>query len=398
MAGNDQNKNRARIANDIADAILEDLGAVGANSPAGKAINEARAFSRALHETFDQGAVGRILKRTIDGDETIAPETALARTVGRGGAAAVADDAGLRRATPEAAEEVSEYLRGRFVDGAFNADGTFSPRRAQEWMRSNRELLAQYPTLRQEFGRALQSRQSADAFAARAEARVKAVEASSATSRFSSGQEADALSSILSADNPIRAARLVANAAAKDQSGRALAGVKGSFSDFLIGKAGTPEGLSGPKLVALLGDPRLASAMRQVFSDDEFKRLQWVARELAKVDGKAQDVGALMDSPANKLVDYAVRIVAARTGGQMGGGTMGGSLQTANIVTNRAREMLRGLTNDKARQLLMDAIEDPKLYRMLLMDPRSIVTQADARNTFARYIAGGASAGMTDEE
>ena len=54
MAGNDQNKNRARIANEVAEAVLKDLGAVDASTEAGRAINQAREFSAQMHETFDR--------------------------------------------------------------------------------------------------------------------------------------------------------------------------------------------------------------------------------------------------------------------------------------------------------------------------------------------------------
>lgn len=397
MSGTNQNKNLSRIANDVAEAILSDLGAIGGETPAGRAINEARVFSRALHETFDQGAVGRILQRTIDGDEAVAPEAALARTVGRGGAQGMADAAKIEAAAPQAAEQVTDYLRGRFMDSVFAADGSFTPRNAETFFRQNRELLSRYPRVMSELRRALNNRQSADAFAARADARAKLAEANSPVAGFTVGQDQKAVFSIIGADNPELAARSVIAAARKDTSGKALAGVKGAFSDYLIGKAGTEGGLSGERLIGLMRDKNMRVALRQVFDSGELARLERIANDLAKIDGKAADVGTFMDSPSNRLVEYVVRIVAAQKGGQLGGGTMGGSLQAANIVQERARAMLRNLTNDKARRLLMDAIEDPALFKALMTENPAMKLTAEQRNLLAPYIAGGAAAAITPE-
>lgn len=397
MSGSDQNKNRARIANELADAVLSDLEAVPQTSEIGRAINEARAFSRALHETFDQGAVGRILKRTIDGDETMTPEAALRRTVGRGGASGMADDAGLRRAAPEAAEDVSDYFRGRFSDAVRSATGEFTPKAAFKWLRDNRETLSRYPGLEAELRKAATNRQAADHLAARTKIRQGAADGS-AIARFNRGQDTDAIRSILSADSPAKAARSITASARKDESGKALAGVKAAFSDYLIDGAMKRDGLSGPELSALLKDPKTRGAMRQVFNEAELKRLNTIADQLASLDVSAKDVGSVMDSPANKLVEYVVRIVAARQGGQMGGGTMGGSLQTANIFVERAQNMLRNLTNDKARQLLMDAVEDPALFRTLMLEPKGVDLPKEARNRLAPYLTGAAANATTDDE
>lgn len=389
MAGPNRQENLARIARNIRQAILRDLEALPQDQPGYDEITSARAFSRALAETFDQGAVGRILKRTQTGDETMTPEAALRRTVGVSGPEGLVASRQIETAAPQATDDVAEFLRGRFADAILSPNGEFNRTVAAKWIRDNRELLARYPDLNKEFLRAFKSQETALAFAARAELRVKAVESGSAVARFNSGQDQAAVASILSADNPAQAARSVTATARKDPSGKALAGVKGAFTDLLIGKASTADGLSGPKLAALLEDGNIKMAMRQVFSADELSRMQQIARALSTMDAPGSDVGGVIDSPSNRLLEYVVRITAARQGGQMGGGTMGGSLQTANIVQERARAILRGLTNDRARQMLMDAIEDPALFRALLVEPKSVNISAPVRSKLAPYLTGG---------
>lgn len=386
MAGNDQNKNRARIANEVAEAILEDLGAIDATTPAGRLINDARAFSRTLHETFDQGDVGEILKRTIDGDNTMTPETALGRTVGRGGAGGMVAARNIEEAAPRASQDVQNYLRGRFSTAITDADGTFSAKRAATWMRDNRETLARYPELRAQFTRALSSKSNAEQFIARAEA--------SALARFNTGQDGEAVKAIFGADNPAQAARSIVATARRDPSGAALAGVKGAVSDFLIGKAGGADGLSGTKLNALLQDQQVMAALRQIYDGRELVRIRRVARALAKADVPAREIGAVLDSPANKALEMVARYLAVQASAGKGN-SAGASLQIANMASGRAKEMLTRLTNDRARQLLLDAVEDPQLFKDIA---EGVFTSPKVQRSLAPYLAGGAATVKTQEE
>lgn len=58
--------------------------------------------------------------------------------------------------------------------------------------------------------------------------------------------------------------------------------------------------------------------------------------------------------------------------------------------------MLNRLMNDKAEQLLLDAIEDPKLFQALLMEPKTIELRKPIRNRIAPYLVG-AGAGVESD-
>lgn len=78
---------------------------------------------------------------------------------------------------------------------------------------------------------------------------------------------------------------------------------------------------------------------------------------------------------------------------------VGGALQTAQIATTRAQKFLANMTNDKARQLLIDAVEDPKLMRELLMRrPANRPSPERTRTMLAPYIAGGASQTVSNDD
>lgn len=385
MAGTNQNKNMARIANTVADAILEDLGAVDGSTAVGRKINEARAYSAALHETFDQGQVGRLLNRTIDGDTTIAPEVALDRSVARPGAAGMVADRDIAAATNgKAAPFVADFLKGRFNERAFNANGEFTSLGANSFLRDNAELLRRYPELRAEIQGAVNTRITAEQLATRITARLDTLrsERRSAAERFLNGAPDQAFLSILRDKNPAQAAARLANEARKDPSGQALAGLKGAVSEYLVANAfrvsgGQVQG-NADAIQNILQNPRQMQALRRIFSNEEMNRLERLARDMGRLQEaqRAQpSIGGLVDSRANRLVEYLARVVAARQGAQLGGGFAGG-MQSAQMASSRMKEALGYLVSDKASQMLADAIEDPELFRALLTE---ITPQNEAR-------------------
>lgn len=389
MAGNDQNKNKARIANEIADAILQDLDAVDAQGEVGRAIADARAFSRALHETFDRGAVGRILKRTLDGEEAIAAESALNATVGRSGAQGGVDDATIRNAAPSAASDISDFIRGRFSEAMFDASGKFTPKSAMTWMRTNAELLARYPELRKSLTKALGSRQKAEAFAIRTEARAKLADASAA-GQVLRGKPDQTVQTILAAENPAKTARSLAATARKDPSGKALDGLKGAFSDYLT------QDLS--RLPVLMDDAKFRAALTEVFDAPQVRRMQVIASSVRKMRGPDQSVGEVLDAPVNSAIDMIVRVAAVKgTANLHSGGGAGVGLQVAQMTSNRAKDLMRRLTNTRARQLLNDALEDPALMRDLMVSVRAGNLPKKTVNRLAPYLIGGA-VGQVNQE
>ncbi|WP_306133446.1 hypothetical protein [Roseivivax marinus] len=394
MAGNDQNRNMARIANNIADAILDDLGARGGGGEVGKAIDAARAYTAAKHEIFDQGTVGKLLKRTLDGDETINPELTLERSVGRGGTTGRIGMEEITRAADTDATQagIEDYMRSRFDRAAFKSDGTFSATGAQNFLRDNRETLDRLPYLRDTLTEAARSQSRAASAQSRA-ARVRSDmenPARSSTAAFATAAPENAVDQVFKARRPSVEAKRLATTARKDTSGQALDGLRGSLADYVIRRAGGDE-LSGKKMQEFLKVPENRAALAQAFKPAELRRFDQVASELMKADAArspARDIGALSNRSPNRLIEYAARVIAARQGADLGGGG-GGSIQTAQMASSRVRQLLGNLQNDKAEQLLIDAVEDPELFRLLLTDPGQIKLKADQINRLAPYFVGG---------
>lgn len=402
MAGNDQNKNRARIANTVADAILKDLGATGADTDIGKAINEARSFSAALHETFDRGAVGRLLKRTLDGDTSIDPELSLSRTVGRGGVEGAVGARQIKSAVEgdQTSHAIEDYIKDRFQTAAVDPSGQFTSANARRFFRDNLPLLEQYPDLRVEILGAIANRESADQVSQRV---AKVIQRSNAPSKsvladFLDGPPEKAINAVLSASNPVRAANNLRNAVRRDKTGMALDGLKGAFATHLIRGAGGKSGNINPqKMSQLMNDRQFGRAMARIFEPAEIGRLRRISAELSKLHNtEAGNIGSsLSGAKANRAIEYAARVIAARQGADLGGGG-GGSIQTAQMASSRVKDMLNRLASDKASQILADAVEDPDLFRALLTDLGSIEAEKRVTARLLPYLVGGAASTATD--
>jgi len=384
-AGTQTRPKLARVADDIADAILRDLDATEApTTDLGQRLTAARNFSRSIHEKFDQGAVGRILKRTTAGDEAMTSEAALRRTVGVGNEEGGAAVDSIRGAAPTTDADTQAFLRSGFSEAVMDASGNFTRGKAATWLRNNQEALTRFPGLKRDLQNALRNRQNAESLVARFKATTAA--------GIANGPSDQAVTSILGSDNPATAARAVVATARKDPSGKALAGVKAAFSDRLIGQAVRPDGvLSGKGLQSLLRDQRMVAALRQVFSAQELRNIRRIAGAVEGMQVSPSGGEEIINAPVNEVLRRVVQVAAAQKGGRIGqSSSMGGSLQTANIMQRTATRMLEGLQNTKARQLLVDAVQDPELMRALLMRDAAKMPPS-LRAKIAPYLAGTAA-------
>lgn len=407
MAGNDQNKNRARIANEVAEAVLKDLGAVDASTEAGRAINRAREFSAQMHETFDRGTIGRLLKRTLDGDEQINPQETLSRSIGQSGVKGKVAQEQIDTATqgsPRARQSSEDYVAGVFDRTAFGPDGEFNRKAALSFMRDRKELLDKFPHLRVRMAETIRAQDEAKRVADRMATRQAAVDDPRNPVVSFIGQPArKAVNAVFEATNPKVAARQLARQARKDKSGKALAGVKAAFSDKLIADSlrqiAGDKTLIGQKMADVLDDRQMASALTEVFSPEEMRRLKVIRDAALNMDAARRgqpDIGSVSAASPNRMIEFAVRIAAANHGAQMGQGAAG--LQTAQMASGAAKKILGRLTNDKAEQMIIDAIEDPVLFRALLIEAQRIQLEKRYRQKITPYLTGTLTAAGADED
>lgn len=375
-SGQAPQRNKARIADSLADAILADLGAFADDpSAVGRAFNAARQFSREISQRFEQGTVGRILGRMKDGGDAVNPELTLSGTVGRGGAQAkvAVDDFNAATGGDQSNAAVSDFLMRQFNDAAVR-NGAVDPARAEGFIRANREVLEQFPVVSRAIQDAMGGQGAVDARIARSNIMRDNASRSPEANFVNSPMERE-FDALLTDKNPGQAAARILRTAAKDKNGLSLDGVKGALSDYLIRKASRvakdgAETLSGRRLKEVLNDSRAGGAIKRIMGKPGMSRLNRIADELVKAErageGGTLDGGILPDKPA-AIISVIGRIIGARHGAALGGGS-GGSLQAANIASNRVQKILQGLTVSRAERLLIDAVQDPELFAALLRD------------------------------
>lgn len=375
--------NQARIADDLANSVLEDLGASATpQTAAGEAINAARAFSRDLNQRFSQGTVGRLLGYTREGGQATPAETTLDVTVGRSGnqAAVAYDD--IQRAVqnnPQQADAaIQDYLTRRFTEHTMR-NNEFDPQRASTFVSQNNELLQRFPELRARMSNAEQAQRLASQTQRRLQGRAEALRdpAQSRAAEFLDSPLDREFEKLLrpSQRSPAEMARELRRQAAKDTTGEALKGLKGGFYDYLLRQTKTGDVdeagnflMSGRRMLNLMANKRVRSAAQEIFSNKEMERLTTIGNEMANIErsmrtGPARG-GIVGDTPAKMLSSIAA-ILGAGAGRAMNTGT----IQTPGIVSGRFKEWAGRLTQDRAEALIRDAVtKDPELFRALLMD------------------------------
>lgn len=381
----DRQWNSARIANTLANSLLDDLNSSAAvRGP----LRDALDFSLELNRRFSQGNVGRVLRPDSTGGDRVAPELTLQTTVGRGGpAGGVAIDE-IRAALGGDSPAIPDFVRAQLTDAAVRG-GALSPQRAETFMRRNEDILRRTPEVQNQVAEALLSQERASRTAQTMAGRQQGLQQGSA-GRLLSAPEGGEFQAIMRSPNPPAMARQLVQQVRRDQSGAALDGLKQStVRDILEGattRQFTEEGvpaISGRAMAARLRDPQFEAVAREILSPDEMERLRTVANEFAKLEtsqGSLPTVSNVMEGEPNSLIMYFARVLAARGGARLGKGTSGASLQTAQMASNRMQRLLQFLSNDKAEDLIVRAVSgDADLFRSLLEPVNKLSRQQENR-------------------
>jgi hypothetical protein len=160
------------------------------------------------------------------------------------------------------------------------------------------------------------------------------------------------------------------NMARRDATGEAEQGLKAAFSEHIANRGMRGNEVSGEELNKFLSDEKTASAMRGIFTPSEIQRWQTIANTALRLDlqkaARPSAEGVLGDQPGQTATMLARVLGAAygRSVGQRMGA--GGTVQIPGIFSDKFKDLLqKGI--DPARQLLVDAVQDEKLFKDLLL-------------------------------
>lgn len=380
----------ARQSSRIADAILSDIEATEGTSSAARLLADARAFSRELNEAFGQGSVARAMAVTRAGDERVPPETFLRATVGRGreaGGVAVDD---IRGAVGDQADpQIQNFLRDEFVGRVSGGGDAPSLRSVDGFANQNREALSRFGA---GVGAEVQSvRRAASESLRRQDRRDLVVAALNETKRgtvagvVNAPKGTEIARGIFEADNPSAAARAIARAAQRDQTGDAYLGLKAGLADEVIRRSTVGGGLSGNKMDQVLRDPEMARVLHAALPPAELNRLRVVARQLSRLEKSASVKSVDTENLPNQIISTFLQIQAAKAGRAMGTGT----IQVPGMIVSRARQLISVVANDRADAIIKAAMEDPQILSDLLVRPSASASRRlEAETRLANWAMG----------
>lgn len=371
----DGNFNSARIHDELADAVLNDIGAAPerVQGEVGQKIRDALDFSRQLNERFTRGEVGRVLGTTRNGGDKVAPELTLGSLIGAG---KVKGDVGLQSMleaadTPELRGSVEDYLKEGLTKAAMK-DGVVNSSAAKKFMNDNIDILQKFPDLQKSIQNAAESSDQLLAKSARTKQTQKLLvtDSKNDVSKFINAPVGKEFDMIVNSRDPAGFTKDLKNRVAKDPTGAAAKGLKASAVDYVLSKSAKAGAIDGETLLNNLnGNPRMTSALEQILTPEEMQRMRRIGGEMKAVQTTTdRNVGGVIQDAPSNLIATPMRVLSIKAGTWVGRKTDGMTLMTAGIFSSRVKNFITKLTNDKANELITHAVQDPQLYKALLTD------------------------------
>jgi hypothetical protein len=377
------NSNKIRILNRLRSSILDDL----EMSDVGDEYRKAIEFSKRLNEKFTSGSLGKVLGFQR-GQAT--PETmTLDDLIGAGKQQARERLRQVLDATPQAEEDIKDFIRSRFAMQSIDEKtGRINSRSGQKFLKQNRNLLDAFPDLKKELGNAVQKQKRVDQLVGVSDvSEMSPLAKQKAAASLYLGKEDpnDALKSVISSGKKhgrtTQYFKELKQQVGKDPTGKAQKGLKNAVVSELLehsrraGKEAedpvtAEQFISGRIFLKRLGDlerPLTESGLMTKEQVDRLKRIGQAFRKL-ETEQQAGKAGMITTDAPGRLLDTISQIVGAQIGGKLGATSTGGSLQFAEIASSRMKQLMRSITADEARNLLIKATRDDQLMQDLLKD------------------------------
>lgn len=391
--------NRARIAGDLRNAALADMGNARGPEEVQHSIKLARAFSRKLQETFNRGAVGKILRNAADGGDRLDPTLALEKTVGMGGqqgklaadevsrakmiGAGRADEAmtftgsaeGFVGENVKAMQSVQDFIKADFMQRAV-VDGRVDPAKAATALKRHAEVLDAFPHLREQLSAARSAADVLRRVTKRNDAWRKAMDrpSVSTTAKFLNGPVDKEIGTIMDSKDPARVTGELVKSMRK--SPEAMDGLRAGMAEWLIKQGTRNEQLdsmgrlpvNGPSLALRLKDSGTRAAFEQVFSKEQMAQIEKNIDLLSRLTLQRQAKAGKQISPSQApwLIQKFARMIGARFGAKLAG-TTGGSIQMAQMGATEAEKLTNRLVGNPIQEVMIDALfGDGELMAKLL--------------------------------
>lgn len=369
---------QAPIFNRLQGAVIDAID--GSPVPPGvdpDAYRKAAAFTRRMHEVFDQGIIGRVLTSNTKAGEAVLAEKTLS-TLLAGGREAQA--AGARELTnialmrdqigsqpifqSDILNDAQSYIASKFQREVTN------PEDAANFMLENESAIKWFPQLRKTLTEAMRAIGIQSGKIDRLQAGKKAIERSAFT-KLGGMSGKQAVSSILSQQDPGKFARQVRQLVGRDRD--ALRGMQRDIADMVLERS-----LTVTNTVSQLGEQVSKGALNKVirqldpvidaFYSSEMKgNLKLIQEEVSKVQALRAQTPGRLEIPRSILGDLIARASGAHIASKMVAGSGAGpSLIAAKAGSEAGRSLVFAIPESATRGVLEAAMLDRQLLLKLL--------------------------------
>jgi hypothetical protein len=416
----DRNMKQASIYADLADELLADLAPIDR-------LGTARDFSRALHDKWSRTFGGQTQARASSGADKIADELTLDKAMSGGSSAANMKFREMREAAMPvqgrgadysgdmtAAQEA--YLRDR-IGAMRGPDGTLDAGKAHDFVQKNAELLGAFPNIRRDLMEAGRAQGAALEAIDNANRAAKVTMRQSAFARVVAAGEAPhmAVQNTLNGARPTQGYRELATLAQRGGE-EALAGLRSATFDLVQNRAAKfakdyggywhamervlakdPVSPGNPSIMKLMRDAGAVNATQQSRLLQIVKRGVEMERA-AKAGRYVKDLGPQSDD----FFDFFVRVAGANYGSSvsLAGSNSGAPLVAASYGSKFFRKIFEQVPQQKVADIVMQSLEDEKLFRQLLQKVDSAPAAKRVMSAINGALQGGAvmAAGADDSE
>lgn len=391
------NWNRARHLKEISFSMINDITPVGENVSRAM-VDDARDYSRELNTVFTEGPIGDVLGYSTKGGLKVSPEVTLEHlivpgTKGKLGARSLESSSQYLEDPNAISNGIKNFLKKKFVAHAINDEGTLNVTKAGNFIKDY-SVLDDYPDLKARMGNAKQASTIADEVSKSGVRRIKHIENVTAAGRYTKGEPAVQMESVLNSQTPLKDMKSLMRLAKRDKSGRSIKGLKKSFYDSMMSRV-APDAAQG---LDATGDTLVRAKQLRQF----MKKYRPVVKELYGEGGvdilKEVSKGATINARVTRGIaagggsdtrqNTAEKIgtIAGVLGTKMSGGVH--ELLAFGIAKRWSMKMYNLLNESgvgKINDLVHEALYDQNLAKQLMSKPtevnvRSLMNDSTVRN------------------
>lgn len=390
----------------LADAVLDDLMKLPINSSG--EIAQARAFSKALHESWTNTFAGNVVPARIDENNalqpplaqeiTMAPENLLESAFRSGGTVGSRRFADLREAAivprvgvdgqitldssiygPAVKTTQEQFLRYHIGKMA-NKEGRITSEGFNRFISipANRETLESMPDLWRDLTDVRTAEEALASVISSNKVNKRELERGALSALLGKASPNKAVASVLqNADAAENIAQLANEARRSGES--ALGGLRSAMLDYAYSRANSTSGLSFMRFRELLQNPVSAGELsiqemlikNRIMTQPEIDNLNDFIGRGAEIERilSSPEVMSSIDLQVDPLSDLALRLVSAKAGTQlskMGPGGGGNELIVAGQTIRTAKNIFQNTPLMKVRQLAEQAVLNPKFLQDVL--------------------------------